>query len=307
MAQTSKQRSKEIKESVAKKVAERNKKATEDLRSYIETLDKRRAEMGAGKNPQDYLTKKELAAGKTELTTKEKANQYNILRDTKQKELTDEVRKKREEQFAEEDAIRRPTKKELYDRQGKKYETGLQRYNKGRKFDEYGNLVEPDKDFIKGFFEGTPGNHINMPLYSDEQLDAMEEALDAYRNAYPGLLQELAKPSETGMSKQLQSMFGHMQNPILQGLMNPGSSQGSQVLFPSQIAQQSSGGGIDALLGQLAQQYAPQAANFGYDMASEYLPQVYGAATGFPGQMGGSIMNILSSLGNRFRPNQQQG
>lgn len=126
----------------------------------------------------------------------------------------------------------------------------------------------------------------------------------------PGFFNELRKPASTSMSSGLEQMFGHMQNPILQGFLNPSMGQNNQVLFPSQLAQQGNPG-LENLMGQLAQQFIPQGLNY----ASENLPAAYEGLKGlgqqglqYGQQAGGNIMDLLSGLVNKFRtPQQPQG
>lgn len=126
----------------------------------------------------------------------------------------------------------------------------------------------------------------------------------------PDFLKELKQPSSTSMSSGLEQMFGHMQNPILQGFLNPSMGQNNQVLFPSQMQNQMNPG-LEGLFGELAQKYIPQGLNY----ASNNLPAAYEGLQGlgqqgfqYGQQAGGNIMDLLSGLVNRFRtPQQPQG
>ena len=107
--------------------------------------------------------------------------------------------------------------------------------------------------------------------------DATPEQIEQARSqGVPGLLRELGKPSQ--LENQLSSMFGHLQNPILQGIMNPYLSQPSpQVLFPSQLGQQSTQG-LESLLSQLAVpavQYGIENAPAAYDYLQQNIPGAY--------------------------------
>jgi hypothetical protein len=112
------------------------------------------------------------------------------------------------------------------------------------------------------------------------------------------------------MSSGLEQMFGHMQNPILQGFLNPSMGQNNQVLFPSQMQNQMNPE-LEGLFGELAQKYIPQGLNY----ASNNLPAAYEGLQGlgqqgfqYGQQAGGNIMDLLSGLVNRFRtPQQPQG
>jgi hypothetical protein len=110
------------------------------------------------------------------------------------------------------------------------------------------------------------------------------------------------------MSGQIEDWFSHMNNPIVQSMINQGYRTNPQALFPSELGQHDSSRQLEGLLGGLAQQYGPGIAQYGLNKTAEYLPQAYDSAMGMAGQMGGGVMDILSALGNRFRsPQQPQG
>ncbi|MGJ0429579.1 hypothetical protein [Methylobacter sp.] len=114
-----------------------------------------------------------------------------------------------------------------------------------------------------------------------------EQIQQAQSQGLPGLLKELQKPYESPLNTQLNQMFGHMANPVLQNFLNPQQGNQPQVLFPSQLPQyyaqqnQQASGGMQDLLGQLggqlgqsALQNLPGAFNYAQQnapIAAEYL------------------------------------
>lgn len=160
--------------------------------------------------------------------------------------------------------------------------------------------------------EGTEARHENIDTKTEEQIAQTKEILELLKGKWKPLLEDMAKSPRTAMNQQIEDMFGHMNNPIVQSMMNQGYRTNPQVLFPSELGQHDSSRQLDALLSGLGQQYGPDIMNYGYDKASQYLPQAYESAMQLPGQigqygkqMGGGLMDILSNLGNRFRSPQQ--
>ena len=159
------------------------------------------------------------------------------------------------------------------------------------------------------FWEGSDAHTENVPLYTPEQEKLMEFLGNEYQNRLPAFLEQISQKPSSPVTGQLENIFGHMSNPILQGLLNPGLGQNVQVLYPSQLQQQSRPG-IDNLLGQLGQQYGPQIAQYGMENAPQALEYAQGLANQagqYGQQFGGNIMNLLSGLASRFRGQQPQG
>lgn len=155
-------------------------------------------------------------------------------------------------------------------------------------------------------FEGTEASSENISTKTVEQEQNLKELLDLLKGKWKPLLEEMSKSPRTPMNQQIEDWFSHMNNPIVQNMVNQGYRTNPQVLYPSEMGQNDSNRQLDALLSGLAQQYGPQAMQSGYDVASQYLPQAYDYAKGIPGQLGGGVMNMLSGLANRFRSPQQQ-
>jgi hypothetical protein len=302
-----------VNENIQLSVADKAKKIAEIKKESVREEDARRVALGEMTQDEKSRWHKMSKVEKKAITERQKKNKENaphLKKKFEAEDRTPEEKKQLGEQWAKEDAANRPTKRQLAERKGERYISAYERLNPHLFKDGQRILTEPS------LLEGHPAFYQNIPTRSDEEMDAAEEFLQQYRNELPGLLQQLGQSPETGMSKGLQSMFGHMQNPILQGFLNPGASQGSQVLFPSQIAQQSGGNDLQSILAQLAMQGAPQAFQYAsenapaaYDYLQQNIPAAYNyAAESRPGQfvqgLPGNIMNILSGLGNRFRGNQ---
>jgi hypothetical protein len=143
------------------------------------------------------------------------------------------------------------------------------------------------------FLKGSPAGSEMIETMTPDQKAFVESLLPVIAERLTPLLNQLGTSPRTEMSSQIEQMFGHMNNPILQGLMNQGYRQNAQVLFPSQLAQQGSNDTLNALLGGLAQQYSPDIANYGYDIASEYLPRLAQGA----GNLGRAGMNQAQQYG----------
>jgi len=103
-----------------------------------------------------------------------------------------------------------------------------------------------------------------------------EQIATARKQGLGGVLEELGQKDLGPLGAQLEAMFGHMQNPILQGILNPALGNDVQVLFPSQL--QGHNKGIENLLAQLAVPLA-QAGIANAPAALEYLqahgPEAY--------------------------------
>ena len=162
---------------------------------------------------------------------------------------------------------------------------------------------------------GTDPRSENIDIKTPGQKEQIEELLNVLKGKWEPLLNDMEKSPRTAMNQQIEDWFSHMNNPIVQSMIGQGYRTNPQVLFPSELGQSDSSGQLNTLLSGLAQQYGPSAMQYGYDTASQYLPQAYNSAMGMAGQMGqygqqmgGGLMDILSNLGNRFRsPQQPQG
>lgn len=126
----------------------------------------------------------------------------------------------------------------------------------------------------KGFFKEAPEWYENIPNMTADQLELAKLLTNTVKEQIPDFINRLKQPAATGMSSQLEEMFGHMANPVLQNYINPSRGQNAQVLFPSQLANQD----LSNILGQLATsgitsglQSLPKA----YEYAQEYGPQAY--------------------------------
>jgi len=167
-----------------------------------------------------------------------------------------------------------------------------------------GKLKTEEPGFWEKFFEGKNATHKNFPTITADQNELLKLYGKEIHNNLPGLLQSLNAPHKSDTSQQLEQMFSHMNNPILQGLLGGGPNQYKpQVLFPSQLGQQNNGiqDALSALLGAGLESGVPAT----WDYAQQNVPQWYNQAKeSAPGQWFG---NALSALGNRFRmPNNQQ-
>jgi hypothetical protein len=175
-------------------------------------------------------------------------------------------------------------------------------------------------------FKGSKGSgKVNY----EEELPAETQAykdllLKEAQQGLPGLLEQLRTPYQSPMMQQVEDIFGHLQNPILQNLLYPDQRfAAGRSLFPSEIEQEymqtpmqqyEPPSAISNLLSSLGKHYyetqalpwlqnkenlqwlgeegIPQA----YNQAMNYGNQAYNYAAGSrPGQ---GISNILGHLGN---------
>lgn len=198
---------------------------------------------------------------------------------------------------------------------------------------QYGQLSPSQKQYVDlnvgtpapreaGVFRGKPEHFEKIPTLTPQQSKAAyallqsvvpeaflpENATEQQRavaqmQGLPGYIKQLSQPSP--FESQLTSMFGHLQNPILQGLIAPQIGNQPKVLYPSELAQQ--GSGLAPLLAQLAIPAVQAGVNQlpgAYEWAQENVPQYYQQAKeSRPGQflqqLPGNVMNLLSSLGRK--------
>jgi len=154
-------------------------------------------------------------------------------------------------------------------------------------------------------FEGTEPSSENISTRTPEQEQYTKDLLKLLQGKWEPLLKEMSQSPRTPMNQQIEDWFSHMNNPIVQNMIGQGYRTNPQVLYPSELGQHDSNRQLDALLSGLGQQYGPAALEYGYNKASEYLPQAYDYAKGIPGQVGGGFMDMLSGLANKFRSPQQ--
>lgn len=218
-------------------------------------------------------------------------------------------------------------------------EAGLFRSKKPY-FEKISNLTPEQSRAAYAFLENTIPEAFLPENATQEQIAA------AKQQGLSGTLSALEKPYESPLNTQLNQMFGHMANPVLQNFLNPQMGNQPQVLFPSQLAQQPNAG-LENILGQLAQQYIPQglgyaaqnapaALNYAGDLAGQgfqygkqglqnayqkaapYAQNLYGGASEFankfarvaprvPGRMYKDISSLLSALGSYIPGRQKQG
>ena len=287
---------------LTEKQRERNRKAKEAIRKKTKELNafnaKRQAEEKAD------LERRRTHGRMTPQEEREWANLSKEERRVIEQRLENEARKKPllSEKLARDrkEAQTRYDSGQMTPEEKAKHEANKPEYNQFRrlnphlKYDAAGNPIFPTKEF----FEETPGYHLNMPTKTDEQAKFMDLLLDLSGQQLPGLINQMQQPVSM-------DIFSHMTNPILRKMANP------QVLFPSQMQNQSYSG-LEGLLGELGSQGVQQLMNKApdiWDFAQQNAPAAYDyAASSRPGQfvqgLPGNVMNILSSLGNRFRPQQ---
>ena len=86
--------------------------------------------------------------------------------------------------------------------------------------------------------KSTSGNY-NIPTQKKEQRVLQDLAIEQFQKGLPELLERLRTPYTSPIRSQMEEMFGHLQNPILQGLINPqAQNQARGALFPSEIEQE---------------------------------------------------------------------
>lgn len=156
-------------------------------------------------------------------------------------------------------------------------EAGLFRSKKAH-YEKISQLTPEQSRAAYAFLENTIPEAFLPENATKEQIAA------AKQQGLSGTLSALEKPYESPLNTQLNSMFGHMANPVLQNFLNPQQGNQPQVLFPSQLPQhyaqqnQQSIGGMQDLLGQLggqAGQYAlqnlPEGLNYAGNLAGQGL------------------------------------
>lgn len=155
-------------------------------------------------------------------------------------------------------------------------------------FEKIANLTPEQSKGAYAFLEQTIPEAFLPENATPEQVQA------AKMQGLPGVLSELGKPYESPLNTQMNQMFGHMANPVLQNFLNPQQGNQPQVLFPSQLPQhyaeqnQQINPSIQNLLGQLggqAGQYALQNAPGAFNYAQQNAPAAYEALRGL-GQQG---------------------
>ncbi|CAB4127763.1 hypothetical protein UFOVP97_28 [uncultured Caudovirales phage] len=171
------------------------------------------------------------------------------------------------------------------------------------------------------------GEPINIPQeLPKETQDYKDLLLKEAQIGLPGLLQQLRTPYQSPMNQQVEGIFGHLQNPILQNLLNPDQRfAAGRSLFPSEIEneyqqmQQQQPSAIGSLLSSLGKHYyeteavpwlqkpenlqwlgeqgIPQA----YNQASNYGNQAYDyAKNSRAGQGIGDILEYLGAMKQGF-------
>lgn len=171
----------------------------------------------------------------------------------------------------------------------------------GESSKDFRNRIKPFEHPKPTFTQGADPYTQNIDTKTPEQKQNIKDTLKLLEGKWGPLLDQMAQSPKTKMSGQIEDWFSHMNNPIVQSMINQGYRTNPEVLFPSELGQHDSNRQLEALLSGLGQQYGPDIINYGYDKASEYLPQAYQSAKQLPGQIGGGLMSILSNLGNRFR------
>ncbi len=181
---------------------------------------------------------------------------------------------------------------------------------------------EANEDMPGGGREGglghksTSGSY-NIPTQKKEQTDLQNLAIQQFQKGLPELLERLRTPYTSPMRSQMEEMFGHLQNPILQGLINPqAQNQARGALFPSEIEQEymespqyqqsqqgPMGNLLSALGGHLFKQHAVPYLN---NLQPQDIQNFYGQAEQLPGQAyeyarESRPFQALSALGNVAR------
>jgi hypothetical protein len=175
----------------------------------------------------------------------------------------------------------------------------------------------------------TEGSY-NIPSNEPESvIKAKEEALNLGREGLADMLKQLRTPYISPLTQQFEGMFGHLRNPILQGLLNPQHQNMPRgALFPDQIEreyqqyhqqnpyeQNYEPSGIQTLLSALGQHAFQQGAvpylkglkqedlqnAYGYtepylNRAYEGAQDIYGRATSIPGRAYSDVSNLLNNL-----------
>lgn len=285
-----KETTKQLAAKVKQQMQERNRKAQENIKAYTEEINRRRAEI-AKQDEADIARRKSIGQ-----MTKNEQNRWDKMSKSEQRVienrlanernkkpfLLDEINRQKKEAYQQ--GTMTPEQKQEYERQltlsqsSRDFVDLMRSLNPNLQFDENGRILNQEP----GFFEGKPGYHINIPTMTPAQITHANQALKQVDEYLPGLLKGLSSPYKSGETDQLQRMFGHMSNPILQGLLNPNSGFGSQVPFASQLG----GSGFDTFGTQLLQQAIPQGLQY--------------ASQGFSG-----LSDILSGLRDRFTNNKQ--
>lgn len=145
-----------------------------------------------------------------------------------------------------------------------------------------------------GVFHGATEGAYNIPQELPENVPYRDLMRAEAMKGLPEMLERLRTPYTHPMVSQMQDMFGHLQNPILQNLLNPDRRfAAGQSLFPSEIEseyqqyqqqhpEQGAFGNLMSALGQniFKNQIQPGMAN----MTPERLQELYGQAEQLPGQ-----------------------
>lgn len=162
--------------------------------------------------------------------------------------------------------------------------SAFQKLNPHLKYDDQGNPVYPEASL----FEGQPGYHINMPTLTDDQLAFAEHLLPLVKKELPGLMKNLS-------ALPTQDMFGHMTNPVLQGLLSASQGYNPNTMFPSQMQNQMNPG-LEMILGQLGAQGGEYLGNKLSDLgkyAYNNAPSFQDVRNSIPTE---SISNLLNGL-----------
>lgn len=164
--------------------------------------------------------------------------------------------------------------------------------------------------------KSTSGSY-NVPTQKKEQSGLQNLAIEQFQKGLPELLERLRTPYTSPMRSQMEEMFGHLQNPILQGLINPqAQNQARGALFPSEIEQEymmspqyqesqqgPMGNLLSALGGHLFKQHAVPYLN---NLQPQDIQNFYNQAEQLPGQAyeyarESRPFQALSALGNMAR------
>lgn len=185
--------------------------------------------------------------------------------------------------------------------QAEKYMTQMEKYNQHNIDPLTGKMKDRSADFWNDLFKGKEAYHVNYPTLTEGQESALDQRYKQVAEGLPDLLKYLNGPEKSETAKQLEQMFSHMNNPILQSMMGGGPNEyKANVPFPTQLGRSGYGGGgygggaIEDLLSQLIGSGINSVAEYG----SNNLPSWQQVQQSRPGQWLG---NALSGLSNRFR------
>lgn len=226
-----------------------------------------------------------------------------------------------------------PSDKQYVDMNLGNPEPGEAKFLKGKKphLEKISNLTPEQSRAAYSFLEQTIPEAFLSENATQQQIQAARE------QGLGGTLAALGQPYESPLNTQLNNMFGHMANPVMQAFLNPergNEARGS--LFPDRIEQQYNQGQhqqqqennpLRQLVGALGQhayqqqavpwlnQLTPEDVQQGYgyiepglNRAYEGVQNAYQGAGNMAGNAYGGIQNLLSKLGSYIpKRGQQQG